>query len=397
MYSGMYAGAPVIMGILNVTPDSFSDGGKYADVPAAIAAAEAMVEHGAAIIDVGGESTRPGAERISQETELTRVIPVITELSKRGIYVSIDTMRAEVARAAVGVGAQMVNDVSGGLSDPKMLSTVAELGVPVILMHWRGPSKTMQENIVYNDVISDVTTELAQQAQRAIDAGIARNNIIVDPGIGFGKTFDHNWTLLHELDQLQALGFPVLVGVSRKRFLGALLQDSQGVPRDEQHRDTASAVIAAHVLRRGAWGIRVHDVQATKDAFLALNAVDPAVIHDHIELLGVKDFGYHGVLEHEKENGQYFSVDARLGISIAYAAQTDNLADTVNYAEVADAIRARITGQSLDLIEKLADLIAQDCLSFPQVVSAQIRVHKPDAPIIGDFSDVVVTRYKHAS
>lgn len=391
----MNPAAPVIMGILNVTPDSFSDGGKYADLPAAIAAAEAMVDQGAAIIDVGGESTRPGAERISEETELSRVIPVITELVARGIYVSIDTMRAEVARVAVKAGAKMVNDVSGGLSDPEMLPTVAELGVPIVLMHWRGPSKTMQENIVYGDVVTDVCTELSQQVQRALDCGIPKNHIIVDPGIGFGKTFEHNWELLHQTDQLQALGYPVLIGVSRKRFLGALLQDAHGVPRNEQQRDVASAVLAAQILRRGIWGIRVHDVQATKDAYLALTAIDPQMAHDHIELLGVKDFGYHGVLDHEKQNGQYFSVDARLGISIAHAAQTDELSDTVNYAEVSDAIRARITGDSLDLIEKLADLIAQDCLSFPQVVSAQIRVHKPDAPITGEFADVVVTRYKH--
>lgn len=391
----MHAGAPVIMGILNVTPDSFSDGGKYADVPAAIAAAEAMVAQGAAIIDVGGESTRPGAERISLETELARVVPVITELVARGIYVSIDTMRAEVARAAVEAGAQMVNDVSGGLSDPDMLSTVAQLGVPIVLMHWRGPSKTMQENIVYDNVVTDVCTELEQQGKRAIESGIPRNKIIVDPGIGFGKTFEHNWELLHQLDQIQALGYPVLVGVSRKRFIGALLADSQGIARNEQERDVASAVMAAQVIRRGAWGVRVHDVQATKDAYLALTAIDPHIVQDHIELRGVTDFGYHGVLDHEKENGQYFSVDALVGISIAHAAQTDNLDDTVNYAEVADAIRARITGESLDLIEKLAELIAQDCLAFPQVVSAQIRVHKPDAPITGDFSDVIVSRYKH--
>ena len=386
---------PVIMGILNVTPDSFSDGGQFADLPDALERAEHMSAEGATIIDVGGESTRPGAERISVETELTRVIPVIEQLSARGMYVSIDTMRAEVARAAIAAGARMVNDVSGGLADPDMLPTVAELGVPVVLMHWRGPSKTMQENIEYGNVVTDVCTELQQQAVRALAAGIERNNIILDPGIGFGKTFEHNWELLHQLDSLQALGYPVLVGVSRKRFLGALLAQSDGSPRPERERDTASAVIAAQVLRRGAWGVRVHSVRDTVDSFLALNAVDPHVVHDRIELVGVRDYGYHGVLAHEKEQGQYFSVDATLGLSIAHAALSDDLSDTVNYAEVADAIRARITGESFDLIEKLAEQIAQDCLSFPQVVSARIRVHKPDAPIDGDFADVVVSRYKH--
>jgi dihydropteroate synthase len=386
---------PVIMGILNVTPDSFSDGGQYADLSDAISRAEQMTAEGASIIDVGGESTRPGAERISMNVELTRVIPVIEQLVARGMYVSIDTMRAEVARAAVAAGARMVNDVSGGLADPDMLTTVAELGVPVVLMHWRGPSKTMQENIVYSNVVTDVCHELQQQADKALAAGVARNNLVLDSGIGFGKTFEHNWDLLQQLDALQSLGYPVLIGVSRKRFLGALLADHEGNPRPERQRDVASAVIAAQILRRGAWGVRVHDVQATKDAYLALTAVDPHIVQDQIQLFGVRDYGYHGVLQHEREQGQYFSIDATLGLSIAHAAQTDDLADTVNYAEVSDAIRARITGEPMDLIEKLAELIAQDCLAFPQVVSARIQVHKPDAPIEGDFADVVVSRYKH--
>lgn len=387
----------VVMGILNVTPDSFSDGGQFADLPDAVSRGEQMIAEGASIIDIGGESTRPGAERISAELELTRVIPVIEELVARGMYVSIDTMRSEVARAAVGAGAQMINDVSGGLADPDMLTTVAQLGVPVVLMHWRGPSKTMQENISYANVATDVCRELQQQVDRALAAGVSRGNIILDPGIGFGKALEHNWDLLHDIDMLQGLGFPVLMGVSRKRFLGALLAEPDGALRPPLERDTASAVIAAHLLRRGVWGVRVHQVRETLDSYKALNAVDPHVARDQIELLGVRDFGYHGVLQHEKEQGQYFSIDATLGLSIAHAAQTDDLADTVNYAEVADAIRARITGEPLDLIEKLAELVAQDCLMFPQVVSAYIRVHKPDAPIEGDFADVVVSRYKHRS
>jgi dihydropteroate synthase len=386
---------PVIMGILNVTPDSFSDGGQFADVGDAVTRAEQMISEGAGIIDVGGESTRPGAERISLDVELSRVIPVIEELVAREIFVSIDTMRAEVARAAVAAGARMVNDVSGGLADPDMLTTVAQLDVPVVLMHWRGPSKTMQENTVYDNVVTDVCTELMQQVDKALAAGVAPKNIVLDPGIGFGKTFDHNWELLHQLDALHGMGYPVLVGVSRKRFLGALLAEADGTYRPERERDTASAVLAAQILRRGAWGVRVHQVRETLDAYFALNAVDPFIAQDRIELFGVRDFGYHGVLAHEKEQGQYFSIDATLGLSIAHAAQTDDLADTVNYAEVADAIRARITGEPLDLIEKLAELVAQDCLAFPQVVSAHIRVHKPDAPIEGDFADVVVSRYKH--
>lgn len=382
------------MGILNLTPDSFSDGGQYDCTESAVKAATSMVAKGGNIIDIGGESTRPGAERISLVTELERVMPVVEELSAQGIYVSIDTMRSQVAKAAVGAGAQMVNDVSGGLSDPQMFPLVASLGVPIILMHWRGPSKTMQENIHYEDALTEVCTELQTQAKAAHSAGIERGNIILDPGIGFGKEAEHNWVLLRNIDALMELGYPLLVGISRKRFLGSLLADIEGIPRDVHARDTASAVLAAHVLQRGAWGVRVHDVQATSDAYKALCAINPDPAIDTIELLGLREFGHHGVLDRERVNGQYFSVDATLGLSISHAAYTDDLTDTVNYAEVADSIRARIAGEPVDLIEKLAELIATDCLAFPQVVFAKIRVHKPDAPIEGEFADVIVTRAK---
>ena len=355
----MGARSPVIMGILNLTPDSFSDGGQFDSVQSAVQAATAMVAHGAQIIDVGGESTRPGAERISLEVELERVIPAIEQLSLKGIYVSIDTMRAEVAKAAVDAGAQMVNDVSGGLSDPHMLTTVARLGVPIVLMHWRGPSKTMQENIHYANPVTEVCAELHSVAKAAQLAGIKSGNIILDPGIGFGKEAVHNWKLLRNVDTLLALGYPILIGVSRKRFLGGLLAASDGTPRTVGERDTASAVLAAHILQRGAWGVRVHDVQATIDAYLALGAVNPDPALDSIELVGLREFGRHGVLEHERIQGQYFSVDATLGLSISHAARTDDLADTVNYAEVADAIRARIAGEPVDLIEKLGGHIGE--------------------------------------
>ena len=390
----MFAHAPVIMGILNVTPDSFSDGGQFDSVQSAVDAATAMVAHGANIIDIGGESTRPGAERISLETELERVIPVIERLSAQGTYVSIDTMRSEVAAAAISAGARMVNDVSSGLADPDMFNVVARLGVPIVLMHWRGPSKTMQENIHYKNALVEVCAELQDRTKAALNAGIHRGNIILDPGIGFGKEAEHNWELLQNIDALLAIGYPVLVGVSRKRFLGALLTDTEGSPRDVSSRDVASAAVSAHLLQHGAWGVRVHDVQATSDAYKALCAINPDPAVDSIELLGLREFGHHGVLEHERINGQYFSVDATLGLSISHAAHTDDLADTVNYAEVADSIRARIAGEPVDLIEKLAELIATDCLAFPQVVFAKIRIHKPDAPIEGEFDDVIVTRAK---
>lgn len=392
----MFTHAPVIMGILNLTPDSFSDGGQFDSVESAVDAATSMVARGANIIDIGGESTRPGAERISLETELARVIPVVEQISARGSYVSIDTMRSEVAEAAVAAGARMVNDVSGGLADPQMLEVVARLGVPIVLMHWRGPSKTMQENIHYDNAVAEVCSELQSRAKAALNAGINRGKIILDPGIGFGKEADHNWELLKNLDELMAIGYPLLVGVSRKRFLGSLLADTEEKPRDVGLRDVASATSSAYLLQRGAWGVRVHDVQATSDAYKALCAINPDPAIDSIELLGLREFGRHGVLEHERMNGQYFSVDATLGLSISHAAHTDDLADTVNYAEVADSIRARIAGEPVDLIEKLAELIATDCLAFPQVVFAKIRVHKPDAPIEGEFGDVIVTRAKFA-
>jgi dihydropteroate synthase len=390
----MFAQSPVIMGILNLTPDSFSDGGQFDSTESAVQAAMSMVACGANIIDIGGESTRPGAERISLEVELERVIPVTEQLAAQGVYVSIDTMRSEVAKAAVLAGAHMVNDVSGGLSDPHMFEAVANLGLPIVLMHWRGPSRTMQENIHYENILTEVCAELHTQAKAALDAGISRGNIILDPGIGFGKEAEHNWDLLRNVDSLLALGYPLLVGVSRKRFLGSLLADVTGTPRDVGARDTASAVLAAQILQRGAWGVRVHDVQATSDAYKALCAINPDPAIDSIELLGLREFGYHGVLEHERINGQYFKVDATLGLAISHAAHTDDLGDTVNYAEVADAIRARIAGEPVDLIEKLAEIIATDCLAFPQVVFAKIRVHKPDAPIEGEFGDVIVTRAK---
>lgn len=390
----MFAQAPVIMGILNLTPDSFSDGGQFDSNESAVNAASSMTARGANIIDIGGESTRPGAERISLETELVRVIPVVEQISAQGIYVSIDTMRSEVAEAAVASGAQMVNDVSGGLADPQMFTVVARLGVPIVLMHWRGPSKTMQEDIQFDDPVVEVCSELKSRAKAALNAGIERGNIILDPGIGFGKEADHNWELLRNLDALLALGYPLLVGVSRKRFLGSLLADVHGKPRDVGVRDVASATSSAYLLQRGAWGVRVHDVQSTSDAYKALCAINPDPAIDSIELFGLREFGRHGVLEHERLNGQYFSVDATLGLSISHAAHTDDLADTVNYAEVADSIRARIAGEPVDLIEKLAELIATDCLAFPQVVFAKIRVHKPDAPIEGEFGDVIVTRAK---
>ena len=239
------------MGILNVTPDSFSDGGDFNSFEAAVAHGLAMIAEGADIIDIGGESTRPGAVRISEEEELARVIPVIKELSQHGAVISIDTMRSGVARAAVAAGATYVNDVSGGLADPEMHQVVAELGTKYILMHWRGHSIDMNSKAIYSDVVEEVKAELMDQVGKAIAAGIEKEKIILDPGIGFAKESDHNWDLIHRITEIVDLGYPVLVGASRKRFLGG------ESPLD---REEATLKITEDLLDTGIWGVRVHSV-----------------------------------------------------------------------------------------------------------------------------------------
>ncbi|MFN8148749.1 MAG: dihydropteroate synthase [Candidatus Nanopelagicales bacterium] len=255
----------LVMGVLNVTPDSFSDGGLWTDRETAIAHGIAMAEQGADLVDVGGESTRPGAQRISTDEELARVIPVVEGLVAAGVVVSIDTMRAEVAAAAVGAGAAVVNDVSGGLSEPGILGAVAALGVPYVAMHWRGYGDRMHENAVYDDVVADVCTELSARAADAVAAGVDPRCVVLDPGLGFAKDAHHNWALLQRLDRLMALGHPVLVGASRKRFLGSLLA-VDGEPRPMEKRDKATDAVSALAAAAGAWCVRVHDVRGTRDA-----------------------------------------------------------------------------------------------------------------------------------
>lgn len=259
-------------GVLNVTPDSFSDGGRFDSTDRAVEHARKMHAQGADVIDVGGESTRPGAGRITVEQELQRVIPVIEVLAREGVAVSIDTMRSQVAAAAVESGAVIVNDVSGGLADPKMHSVVAELDVPYVIMHWRGHSDRMEELAVYEDPVRQVCEEVEKRVHAAELAGIER--IIVDPGIGFAKDSAHNWALLRSIDHLVGLGRPILVGASRKRFLGALLADQDGHPRDADGRDVASAALSALLaFSTPLWGLRVHDVQATVDAVKVAHAM----------------------------------------------------------------------------------------------------------------------------
>lgn len=264
---------PVIMGIVNATPDSFSDGGRYLDPEVAIAHALTLVADGAGVIDVGGESTRPGAERVPVAEEINRVLPVVAALAERGVFVSIDTMNAETAVAAVEAGARMVNDVSGGLADPDMLAAVAPTSADVVLGHWRGPSSDMYARADYTDVARDVTAELAERLREAERVGIDPERVVLDPGIGFGKTAGQNWAMLAGLEHLVALGPRVLVGTSRKRFLTAALSEAPGTRETDRsegpsldRRDTATAVTSVLAERAGVWGVRVHDVAATRDA-----------------------------------------------------------------------------------------------------------------------------------
>lgn len=247
------------MGILNVTPDSFSDGGQFSPIDAAIARGLQLREQGAAIVDVGGESTRPGAAAIDVREERARVIPVIAALAQEGVSVSIDTMHASTALAAVDAGAQLINDVSGGLADEAMPRVVAETGVHYAVMHWRGGADAQP---TYDDVVADVRSELKTRVAHLVVAGVNPARILLDPGLGFAKNPDHNWALLGRLDEIASLGHGVLVGASRKRFVGALL--AEGAPMTD--RDLPSAVIAALAARSGVWGVRVHDVPSTRVA-----------------------------------------------------------------------------------------------------------------------------------
>ena len=248
------------MGILNVTPDYFADGGLFFDTKLAIARGMEMIDEGVDIIDIGGESTRPGAERVSPEEEQTRVLPVIKALSQENTVISIDTMRAATAQLAVEAGATIVNDVSGGAADPEMFATVAALGCKYTLMHWRGHSKDMDSKAIYGDVVAEVIEEVTISLQRALAAGIARENIILDPGLGFAKNPEHNWEILNRIDELVAMGYPILIGHSRKRFLGS------GSP---QEREAATVALTRSLVGKGIWAVRVHGVKSNVAALKA--------------------------------------------------------------------------------------------------------------------------------
>ena len=265
---------PKIMGVLNITPDSFSDGNQFTSLESALDQAKLLSMTGADIIDVGGESTRPGATRVSVEEEQARVIPVIREIAKLGLaQISIDTMNAATAKAAVEAGASIINDVSGGLADPEMFAVAAETQAQLVISHWRGHSTLMDDLNQYQDIAKDVARELSERVELAITQGVARDKIVIDPGLGFAKDMKQNWELVARLDELEKLGLPILVGASRKRFIAGVLDGDEPSSVGNERRDMATAVLTALLLQRRLWGVRVHNTLATLDAINIVQAL----------------------------------------------------------------------------------------------------------------------------
>ncbi|MER8155072.1 dihydropteroate synthase [Streptomyces sp. NPDC094472] len=278
---GRVAGLPewdrcAVMGVVNVTPDSFSDGGRWFDTELAVKHGLDLVAAGADLVDVGGESTRPGAARVDEAEELRRVIPVVRELAAAGAVISVDTMRAAVAERALAAGARLVNDVSGGGADPAMVPMVAGAGVPFVVMHWRGQSIDMNNRAVYADVVGEVVAELRSSLEQAVAGGIDPERIVIDPGLGFAKDAGHDLTLVAHLSALRELGRPLLVAASRKRFLGRVLAGDGGSPPPARERDAATAAVTALAAREGSWAVRVHEVRASADAVRVARAIERA-------------------------------------------------------------------------------------------------------------------------
>jgi dihydropteroate synthase len=274
---------PLVMGVVNVTPDSFSDGGRYDTVETAVAHGLALLADGADILDVGGESTRPGATRPLVAEELARVVPVITELAAAGAVVSVDTMRAQVAEAAIAAGAGIVNDVSGGLADPDVLRVVASTGVRYVAMHWRAHSDRMTDFATYDGpggVVAAVRDELGARVEAILAAGVGADRVVLDPGLGFAKGAAHNWALVRHLDEIAALGYPLLVGASRKSFLGRLLASPDGLERPVDGREHATTALTVVLAQAGVWGLRVHDVRSCRDALKVLDALEEGTDRD---------------------------------------------------------------------------------------------------------------------
>ncbi|MGD9606821.1 MAG: dihydropteroate synthase [Leucobacter sp.] len=425
-------GRPLVMGVLNVTPDSFSDGGRFLDVDAAISRGLELAAQGADIVDVGGESTKPGADPVSPDEERRRVLPVIEALVAEGLTVSIDTLNAGTAIAAVGAGAAIVNDVSGGEHDPEMRRTVAETAAAFVVMHWRGVPDPHHRRSSYGDVVTEVREELARLADAAIAAGVAPERLVLDPGLGFDKTARQGWELLAGLPRLTGLGHPVLVGVSRKRMIAETLAAARDLPTAEismEDRDLATAVVSALAAGAGAWGVRVHEVAPTVNALAVAEAWDAARqsscdrdVHreggsvplgspqragtalsagegapDRIALTGLEVFAHHGVFGFERERGQRFLIDVELSLDLRAASAEDELGRTVHYGELAESVVAAVERDPVDLIETVAERVARVALGFSGVAEARVTVHKPDAPIEAEFADVSVTVVRSAS
>jgi dihydropteroate synthase len=266
---------PRVMGVLNVTPDSFSDGNQYNSIESAVDHAKLLALAGAEIIDIGGESTRPGAERVSIQEEQNRVLPVIKAIVdlQLGVQISIDTMNSETAELAIASGADIINDVSGGLADERMFAVAAKLDVPIVVSHWRGHSDIMNTMTAYQNVAEEVAKELQARVEAAMLAGVKRENIIIDPGLGFAKDMKQNWQLVARLDEIEKLGLPVLVGASRKRFIAGALDEEEPNSVSHERRDVATAVLTALLMQRKLWGVRVHNVLATVDAINIVSAL----------------------------------------------------------------------------------------------------------------------------
>ncbi len=395
-------GRCVVMGVLNVTPDSFSDGGRYTDLAAAVEHGLAIRAAGADLVDVGGESTRPGADRVDAAQEAARVLPAIRELTGAGVPVSVDTTRASVAAAAIEAGAVVVNDVSGGLADPDMAKVLAAAELPWVLMHWRGHSRDMQRLASYRDVVTEVVAELSARVDAAVSAGVDPRRLVLDPGLGFAKTAEHNWALLARLDELHALGLPVLLAASRKSFLGRLLAGPDGTPRPVDQREDATVATTVLAALAGVWGVRVHEVRPNLDALRVVQAYTRATAgpagqpagsgdRDRVTLTGLRVTGRHGVFAHERLAGQEFVIDATLELDTGPAARSDDLADTVDYGTLAQRLAAVVAGEPVNLIETLAGRLVDVCLRDPRVLAAEVTVHKPAAPIPLTFGDVAVT------
>ena len=370
------------MGVLNVPPDSFSDGGKFIDLDTAVLHAKRMVAEGADIIDIGGESSRPGSDPVSLEDELARVVPVIERLSREiAVPLSIDTTKPEVARVCLQTGASILNDING-LRDPDMIQVAAQAGVPVIIMHMQGKPKTMQENPVYTDVVTDINNFFVDRIAAAHAAGI--QEIIIDPGIGFGKTLDHNLEIFRRLREFSSLACPILMGPSRKSFIGKIT----GLDVADRLEGTIAAVTIS--ILNGASIVRVHDVKECKRAAM----IADAVVMDSIILNGMHVQCHLGITEEERVQAQEVIVDLRLSVDMGRAREVDHIDHTVNYSTVHQSILKLLGSRSWNLLETVAEAVADTLLQTFPIQQLTVRVQKPSALIQKhvDWVGVEITR-----